>query len=237
MISKVRAAIVIPARWESTRFEGKPLARILGKPMIGWVIEGCLGSELADKVIVATNSEKVAEVARTFGADVKIVKKLVKSGTERIAEALKDENFNIVVNVQGDEPLITGGVVDSVIEAIGSAEISTAARYGDKAEMNNRNRVKVVTDKDGFALYFSRAPIPYGTELPLIHIGIYGFSKSALFEFISLPESPLELAEDLEQLRAIWHGKKVKVVLTKDYLIPVDVPEDIKAVERVLSKR
>lgn len=237
----MKAVILIPARLESKRFPEKVIFPILGKPMIEWVYSGASQSKLSDDVFVVTNSERIKDVVKAFGGKVVYINKDYTCGTERIADAVNMTGGDVVINVQGDEPLVDGEVVDSLIRTFEDNEVKmvTLAREFDKDEdVENPNVVKVVVDRNWNSLYFSRSAIPYGggRQVSLRHIGIYGYTKDALKEFISLPKGKLEEVERLEQLRALEAGWRIKVVKVNKKLINVDVPKDIKEVERAIKE-
>ncbi len=235
---------VIPARYGSTRFPGKPLAAICGKPMIQHVYENAAACGLLDRVVVATDNPEIADCVASFGGGVCMTASTHETGTDRIAEAVQNMEADIIVNVQGDEPLLPP---DAVSEAVGPLLNDASIPLGtlktaitDREDLDNPNVVKVVTDARGFALYFSRATIPFcreaGEQSPQYyrHIGLYVYRRDFLFAFTELPRSPLEKAESLEQLRALDHGYAVKVVETDYYPLGVDVPEDIGRVEQMM---
>jgi 3-deoxy-manno-octulosonate cytidylyltransferase (CMP-KDO synthetase) len=238
---KEKAFIFIPARYESKRFEGKLLAPLCGKPVIEWVYKGAMESRLASGVYVVTDSERIKEAVEKFGGAVLFRKKHYECGTDRIADVVKDMDVDIVINLQGDEPLVKGEVLDQLIMVMKKEKpkMATLARkIESNEELHNPNVVKVVCDKKGFALYFSRAFIPFNAtdSIALKHIGIYAFTKDSILEFTSLPQGDLEKVEKLEQLRALEAGWKVKVVLTDKVFIGVDTPEDLKRVEEFMKK-
>lgn len=252
-------AVVIPARFESVRFPGKPLAKIAGKPMIEWVVESASSSKLANKTIVATEDKRIFDFVKGLTAnnsqlDVCMTSKEHKCGTDRITEVVKKyPDIKYVVNFQGDEPLMPGLYIDKVIEPLTkniSSMSSLIVPIGDIEDLNNPNIVKVVMDKDGFALYFSRSCIPYNRSNPdslnnlnstqgiyYRHLGIYGYSREAILKFSSFPQSELEIAEQLEQLRMLQNGIKIKLEVVEKAFPAVDVPNDVKLVESVLSIR
>jgi 3-deoxy-manno-octulosonate cytidylyltransferase (CMP-KDO synthetase) len=238
---------IIPARYASTRFPGKPLALIAGKPLIQRVVEQCQKAKLLNEVIVATDDDRIANVAGKF-CRVEMTRADHPSGSDRIAEVASRNTCDAVVNIQGDEPLIDPAVVDSVAHALAREEMSTAATLvKDAAEYNNANVVKVVVNAAGRALYFSRRTIPYlreaangsvGEQLAafpfLKHLGIYGYRREALLRLVKFPVSPLESAEKLEQLRALENGIQIAVVTTSYDSVGVDVPDDVARVEKLL---
>ncbi|MBF0458943.1 MAG: 3-deoxy-manno-octulosonate cytidylyltransferase [Nitrospirae bacterium] len=257
----MKAAVIIPSRYASTRFSGKPLALINGLPMIRHVYDGAKRASLPEAVIVATDDERIFKAVMAFGGEAVMTAVDHPSGTDRIFQAASAPQYNkydIIVNVQGDEPLIRPDMIDAVIELLISdsrAGIGTLKkRITVQNEFFDPNIVKVVTDKDGFAMYFSRAPIPYYRDLMTItrdghilfngnmeqvqyykHIGIYSYRKNVLTRMAGLKEGPLERAESLEQLRAMDNGIKIKVGETVHETIGVDCPADIEKVEKWLN--
>ncbi|MDO8661947.1 MAG: 3-deoxy-manno-octulosonate cytidylyltransferase [Candidatus Omnitrophota bacterium] len=238
---------VIPARYSSTRFEGKVLAKILGKPMIQHVWERAKLARMLDDVIIACDHELVASTAREFGAKVVFTAKAHACGTDRISEVVNPLEVKIVINIQGDEPLIHPSTIDSVASALlDNKDINMATlmkRIEDPALINDPNVVKVVVDRNNFALYFSRAAIPHlalGAEIakPVYfkHIGLYGYTKDFLFTYKNLPVSNLEKTERLEQLRVLEGGFRIKVIETKFDTVGVDTPEDLEKVKVYLEK-
>jgi 3-deoxy-manno-octulosonate cytidylyltransferase (CMP-KDO synthetase) len=236
----MRSVIVIPARWASTRFPGKPLALIAGVSLIQRVYERAVSSKRAGAVYVATDDERIAAHVESFGGKSLSPDGDFPSGTDRIAAALKlvDIDYDVVVNVQGDEPLIDIGTVDDLIDLLREhdSEMATmACPLGSDEEHEARDVVKVVTDERMNALYFSRAPIG-SRETALRHIGVYAYRRPAIERFVSLPPSPLERAESLEQLRALQHGFKIAVLKTARPHLGVDRPEDVARVESELAR-
>ena len=236
----------IPARYQSTRFPGKPLAHIAGKPMIQHVYErAVLCQELSD-VFVATDDERISDCVQAFGGKVVMTDKAHRSGTDRICEAaIKTgvEKRDIIVNIQGDQPLFEPRVIDLLVKPLVEDEailMSTLKwKIHDQDDVENSNHVKVVTDGQGFALYFSRCPIPFfrNREKGVTHykhLGFYGYRMDFLKQFTMLPEGFLESAEKLEQLRVLEHGFRIKVMETPSNSVEVDVPEDIVKVEEIL---
>ena len=237
-------AIIIPARYASTRLPGKPLIEIGGKPIIQWVYEKSLASTLAKKVIVATDDEKILNAVKAFGGEAVMTSEHHKSGSDRIFEVLtKYPEIEIAVNVQGDEPLITPESIDAAINTLISdykADISTLIRKLDsEEEFNNPNVVKVVFDNEQNALYFSRSPIPFrrnaGQADNYAHIGLYVYKREALEKMTKLPQSPLELTESLEQLRALQNGMKIKTAVVNYKPIGIDTPEDVEEFKKLLN--
>ncbi len=237
--------VIIPARYASSRFPGKPLADLAGKPMVVRVCERAAQSGAAS-VHVATDDERIAAAVRAAGYRIVMTRAEHASGTDRIAEAaglLGLEDDEIVVNVQGDEPLISPALVSQVaalLAKLDDAAVSTACHASrDDAVLANPNVVKVVLDAQGYALYFSRSRIPYprsGGGLCYRHAGIYGYRVGFLRRYSALAPSPLEQAEALEQLRVLWHGHRIAVVVSELEIPPgVDTPEDLEAVLRMLA--
>jgi 3-deoxy-manno-octulosonate cytidylyltransferase (CMP-KDO synthetase) len=233
--------VIIPARYASTRFPGKPLADLDGKPMIARVC-GRAAESGARAVHVATDDERIAQAVRKHGFQVVMTRADHPSGTDRLAEAAAQlglEEHDIVVNVQGDEPLISPALIRQVAERAAQADMSTACHaIHDAAALDNPNVVKVVLDAQGHALYFSRSRIPYpreGQPPCYRHAGIYGYRVRFLRAYAALEPSPLERAEALEQLRALWHGHRIAVVVSEHEIPPgVDTPRDLEAVLRML---
>ncbi|ANO32600.1 3-deoxy-manno-octulosonate cytidylyltransferase [Vibrio breoganii] len=244
--------VIIPARYQSTRLPGKPLADICGKPMIEHVYRQAIQAG-AEQVIIATDDQRVADVATEFGGTVCMTSPDHESGTERLAEVVEKMGIapdHIVVNVQGDEPLIPPVVIAQVADNL-AASTAPMATLGvaieDAEEAFNPNAVKVVTDNQGYALYFSRATIPWDRDQfaddksqlnqPLMrHIGIYAYRAGFISKYINWAPSALEKIESLEQLRVLWYGEKIHVALAKQTPPPgVDTPEDLEAVRALLS--
>jgi len=239
---------VIPARYGSTRFPGKPLARIAGKPLIQHVVERCKAARFLQEVIVATDDERIRDVAVKFSR-VEMTSPEHASGTDRVAEVIQRASGDAAINIQGDEPMIEPSVIDAVASALGNAEMATAATpLKDLKEFDNPNVVKVVVNSVERALYFSRRTIPYvrdaasrsATEqlaaFPFLkHLGIYGYRRETLLQLVKFPMSPLERAEKLEQLRALENGIEIAVVRVNYEAVGVDVPGDVARVEQLLS--
>ncbi len=246
--------VVIPARYQSTRLPGKPLADICGKPMIQWVYEQALQSG-AEKVVIATDDERIAEVVKTFGGEVCMTLPTHQSGTERLAEVVEKmaiPDDHIVVNVQGDEPLIPPSNIKQVAQNLANnqAPMATlAVEIREHDEVFNPNAVKVVCDKDGYALYFSRASIPWDRDNfqhspqqvvnPLLrHIGIYAYRAGFINRYVTWQASQLEQIESLEQLRVLWYGERIHVEVANEAPpAGVDTPEDLAAVIHILESR
>lgn len=245
--------VVIPARYQSTRLPGKPLADIAGKPMIQWVYEQAIQAG-ADRVIIATDDERVEKAVIGFGGDVCMTSPNHESGTERLAEVvelMKIPDDHIIVNVQGDEPLIPPTIISQVANnlATSNAPMATlAVEISDEAEVFNPNAVKVLTDKDGYAMYFSRATIPWDRDnfanndktiaQPLMrHIGIYAYRAGFINTYINWQPTTLEKIECLEQLRVLWYGEKIHVEVAKEApAAGVDTPEDLELVRAIIAQ-
>lgn len=240
-----KAVGIIPARWGSTRFPGKPLHLIAGKPLLQHVWKRCRKAKNLYSVIIATDDMRVAEAAFGWGAEVALTSPRHQSGTDRVAEvACNAKQFAFVINIQGDEPVIDPYLIDRLVEKLRSdrkADIVTAAHpFENPAEASSPHQVKVVVDTSGRALYFSRAAIPFPRSPSKIkylrHQGIYGFRRDALLQFVKWKRGPLERAESLEQLRALENGVNVHVLLTRHGSPGVDTPADAEALERKLAR-
>ena len=233
---------IIPARHASTRFPGKPLTPIAGQPMIQRVFERTRSAGCIDDVYVATDDDRIAEACAAFGAPVLMTRSDHPTGTDRLAEAAAGLEHDVIVNVQGDEPLIEAFVIDAAVDALlgdPTASMSTVVHALEGDARDDPNRVKVVVDQQGFALYFSRSPIPHQrvpSKAPTWqHVGLYVYRRDFLLDFVSLPRTPAEQAEELEQLRALESGHRIKVAIVEGWKsVPVDVPEDVAAVEALL---
>jgi 3-deoxy-manno-octulosonate cytidylyltransferase (CMP-KDO synthetase) len=238
-----QAAVIIPARWESTRFPGKPLHAIAGKPLLQHVWERCSQAQGIGRILVATDDPRIARTASGFGAEVAMTRPTHVSGTDRIAEAAATlAGFTHVLNVQGDEPLIDPALISQLAESLladPELDMITAANViEDETEVQNPNAVKVVVDRQSNALYFSRSPVPFARQAGMLpyyrHQGIYGYSLSFLTRFVHWPPGLLEQAEQLEQLRALENGARIRVIVTSHRSVGVDTPEDVAAVEAQL---
>jgi len=246
--------VIIPARYNSTRFPGKPLYPLRGIPVIQHVYENAQRARLADDVIVATDSETIFERVLAFGGKVVMTDKKHPSGTDRIAEVAASINCDIIVNVQGDEPLVRPEMIDDVITILDDERASIGTlikKIENPDEITDPNVVKVVFDKEGFALYFSRAPVPYyrdewkhianirhsafNMQNCFKHVGIYGYKRNVLLALAGMEPTKLERIEKLEQLRALENGMKIKVKETLFETCGVDTPEDIERVEKCLN--
>ncbi len=243
---------VIPARYGSTRLPAKPLADICGKPMIQWVHEKAKQSKLCTRVFIATDDERVADAVRAFGGEVVMTSPDIQSGTDRMAAVARilserGVHADVLVNVQGDEPLIDGGSIDQAIQAVVDGKYQlTSLRVPLKSveDLLNKNVVKVIVDDQNRALYFSRYPIPYSrvepehAKAPFLcsqHVGIYVYQRETLFKVTSLPQTDLERAESLEQLRAMKAGVAIGVFEANFDSVGVDTPEDLEKVRKIIS--
>ena len=240
-----KAAGIIPARWRSKRFPGKPLHLIAGKPLLQRVWERCRHAKNLDALIIATDDMRIAEAAFDWGAEIALTSPRHQSGTDRVAEVVCNaKQFAFVINIQGDEPLIDPYLIDRLVEKLRSdrkIDVVTAAHpFENPAEASSPHQVKVVVDATGRALYFSRAAIPFPRNPSKIrylrHQGIYGFRRDALLQFVKWKRGPLERAESLEQLRALENGVNVHVLLTRHGTPGVDTPTDAEALERKLAR-
>ena len=231
---------VIPARYASVRFEGKVLADLLGKPLIQHVWENAKKAKTLDDLVVACDDERILKAVREFGGKAVLTARAHTSGTDRIAEVITDKDVKVILNIQGDEPLIHPSMIDDVATSLLNAPEQGVAtiikRIEDEKEISDANVVKVVFDKKGQALYFSRCSIPFireeepGMRVHYKHIGLYGYTKDFLFTFKNLPPSKLEKLEKLEQLRILENGYPIRVIETKYETIGVDTREDLERV-------
>ncbi|WP_294707720.1 3-deoxy-manno-octulosonate cytidylyltransferase [uncultured Fusobacterium sp.] len=235
---------VIPSRYASTRLEGKPLKDICGHTMVEWVYKRALKSKL-DGVVVATDDERIVDEVKSFGGNVILTRKDHINGTSRIAEVCETyTDYDVIVNIQGDEPLIEPDMINSIIDSFiedNTIPMSTLKyKLTDMAEIENPNAVKVVTDKNDFAIYFSRSVIPYPRNLNMDnyykHVGIYGYKRDFVMEYAKMTSTPLELSESLEQLRVLENGYKIKVLETPYKIIGVDTQEELERVREYITK-
>ena len=242
---RYQVIIVIPARYGSTRFEGKPLAEINGKPMIYYVYQRSKKAKCVDDVIVATDDDRIKNAVEDFNGKVVMTSKEHKSGTDRVAEVAENIDADIVVNVQGDEPLINPKAIEQavmpLIEDKNIRMCTLMTKITKEAEYVDPNIVKVVTDKEGFALYFSRSLIPYPREKERLkvykHIGIYVYRKDFLLELADMQQTSLERIEGLEQLRVLENGFKIKVIETDYNSISVDTQKGLEVVKKIINSR
>ncbi len=241
-----KTAIIIPARYGSSRLEGKPLIEVNGKPIIQWVYEKAQQAKLADMIIVATDDERIFNAVKAFGGGVEMTSVNHKCGSDRIREvAERHPEISYIVNLQGDEPLIKPESIDSVarnVQEDDNADISTLIRVlTDEEEINNPNLVKCVIDNNGYALYFSRSKIPfernYGIATFYGHLGIYGYKREALMKMTSLEQTPLERTESLEQLRALENGMKIKTSVVDFVPVGIDTLEDLEKFKEIISQK
>lgn len=232
-----QTAIIIPARYGSSRLEGKPLLKACGKTIIQWVWEKAKACPKIDRVIVATDDERIFNTCKAFGAEVEMTSTEHKSGSDRIAEvANRHPEISYIINLQGDEPLIEQANIELVRKGVvedKDADISTLVReIKEKEEVNNPNLVKCVFDFNNYAMYFSRSKIPYERNENKTkfygHLGIYGYKKESLFKMTKLPQAPYEMAESLEQLRVLQNGMKIKVSVVENVPVGIDTIEDFE---------
>ncbi len=240
----MRCAIVIPARMGSTRFPGKPLADLMGKPMVQWVWESSISSGVADRVLIATPDEEIVSAARAFGAEAILTSHEHVTGTDRIAEVARSVDAEVYVNVQGDEPLMRPESIRACAQPLlENPEIQMGSVYCEcpADEYDQAAVVKVVTDLQGFALYFSRHPIPFERNSRVApvkkHIGLYAFRREPLLDFSGWPMSDLETAESLEQLRFMEHGVRIFMAAGAGTELAVDTPEQADQVRAILAGR
>jgi len=237
---------IIPARYNSSRFEGKVIADLCGKPVIQYVYENATKTKLLDDILIATDDSRISDIAKSFGAKVIETSNKPKSGTERIIEALDkiDEDVDIVINIQADEPMIKHEMIDDITKSLLDDKdlnvVTLKKELTDKDEIADPNIVKVVVDKDNFAIYFSRSVIPYPESTKDLvfykHIGIYGYRRNFLSIFDKLEVSSLEQVEKLEQLRILGNGFKIKVIDTKYETIGVDTKKDLEKLIQIFKK-
>lgn len=241
-----KTAIIIPARYGSSRLEGKPLLKVLEKPIIQWVYEKAKQSKLADMVIVATDDERIFNCVKSFGGDAEMTSVNHKCGSDRIMEVVsRHPEIDYICNLQGDEPLIEPKSIDLVIKNVqddDKADISTLIReLKTEEEIINPNLVKCVTDKYGFALYFSRSKIPFERNSGIAkfygHLGIYGYKRKALEAMTTLAQTPLEKTESLEQLRAIENGMKIKTTVVDFVPVGIDTIEDFEKFKQIAEEK
>src|SRR5579859_7888898 len=246
-MSSAQVVVVIPARYGSTRLPGKPLVPLAGTPMIQRVYDRAKRAQRVHRVIVATDDDRIVQAVQSFGGEVRMTRADHRTGTERVAEVAAHETGDIFVNVQGDEPLLDPVAVDTAVNALleePAAAIATVATLiKTPADIMDPNVVKTVLDFDGNGIYFSRAPIPWvrdtGGKIQvrhLKHLGLYVFQRDALLEYPTLPQGELERIEQLEQLRWLENGWKIRVAEVEHDAVSVDVPEDVARVEKLLQK-
>jgi len=243
----IKNLVVIPARYKSSRFPGKVIADLCGKPVVQRVYESCLQSHKADRVLIATDHKEVYDICKQFTDNVVMTSEKHQFGTDRIREAIDLIECENVVNIQGDEPFISKNVIDSLFAELEVSEapmVSAFHKIDSEEELKNPNIVKVVTNSNGYAVYFSRSPIPY-IRAPLTfndvafkrHLGVYGYKAHFLKEYVNMPHSTLENAEQLEQLRVVEAGYQIKLIETPEISIGIDTPEDLqKAIKQIKNE-
>lgn len=238
-----KTAIIIPARYGSSRLEGKPLIEVNGKPIIQWVYEKAQQSKIADIIIVATDDQRIYDAVKSFGGNVEMTSSEHKCGSDRIKEVvMRHPEISYIVNLQGDEPLIKPESIDEVAKNVKEdkfADISTLIRKITPDEAENPNLVKCVVDNLGFALYFSRSKIPFerntGKSDFYGHLGIYGYKREALIKMTELPQSTYEMSESLEQLRALQNGMKIKTSVVDFIPVGIDTIEDLEKFKTIAT--
>lgn len=238
-----KTAIIIPARYGSSRLEGKPLIEVLGKPIIQWVYGKAQQAKLADIIIVATDDQRIYDAVKSFGGNVEMTSPEHKCGSDRIKEVvMRHPEISYVVNLQGDEPLIKPESIDAVAKNVKEdklADISTLIRKITPEEAENPNLVKCVVDNLGFAMYFSRSKIPFERNVGKSdfygHLGIYGYKRDALIRMTELPQSSYEMSESLEQLRALQNGMKIKTSVVDFIPVGIDTIEDLEKFKSIIS--
>jgi 3-deoxy-manno-octulosonate cytidylyltransferase (CMP-KDO synthetase) len=242
----MRIVAVIPARYGASRFPGKPLADLDGRPIVRWVYEAASACADFDEVLVATDSEEIAAAVRAFGGAVELTRNDHLTGTDRVAEvAERREDADVVVNVQGDQPFATPEMLSALVGPYVAGErpamTTLACPLTDSAGWEDPNVVKVVCDREGYALYFSRSPIPHVAEGEpvdgLHHLGLYAFTRETVLRFPSLEQTPLERTERLEQLRALEHGIPIRVCATEQAVLEVNTPEDLERARELVRAR
>lgn len=243
-VRTLKAIGVIPARMDSSRFPGKPLAEIAGRPMLEHCWRGASQSDLLDEVLVATCDAEIREWAEDAGVACVMTSDSHERATDRVVEAAAASDAETVVLIQGDEPMVTGAMVDAALKPVlggRAACTNLARRIEDAQDFDNPNTIKVVADREGRALYFSRSPVPstahgpFGSAPMLKQVCVFGFDRSTLLEFSELDPTPLEIAESIDMLRYLEHGRDVHLVETEERIHAVDVPSDIEVVERMLA--
>ncbi len=241
-----QTAIIIPARYNSKRLQGKPLIKVCDKPIIQWVWERAIQVKSADRVIIATDNQQIYDCAKSFGAEVEMTSENHKCGSDRIVEvAEKYPEISYIINLQGDEPMIDTECVEEVIRLIKEdkkADISTLlAEINEDDDLDDPNMVKCVKDINGYAMYFSRSKIPYERNIGIAkfykHIGIYGYKRKSLFKMTKFPQPEIEQAESLEQLRALYNGMKIKTAVVKYNSIGIDTIEDLNSFKKLVEMK
>ena len=241
-----QTAIIIPARYNSKRLQGKPLIKVCDKPIIQWVWERAIQVKSADRVIIATDNQQIYDCAKSFGAEIEMTSENHKCGSDRIVEvAEKYPDIEYIINLQGDEPMINTDCVEEVIRLIKedkNADISTLlAELNEDDDLDDPNMVKCVKDINGYAMYFSRSKIPYERNIGIAkfykHIGIYGYKRESLFKMTKFPQPEIEQAESLEQLRALYNGMKIKTAVVKYNSIGIDTIEDLNSFKKLVETK
>lgn len=244
MIANKKIIAVIPARFGSTRFPGKPLEKLKGKPLLQWAVEGARTSKKVQKVFVATDDKRIQDLCAKIQVECLMTRSDCPTGTDRLFEATHGLDFDVVLNIQGDEPLINQSYIDPLAEAFtqqSDLDMATLAHPLSAEDLNNKNAVKVIINQKSEAIYFSRFPIPYSREqeatprAALKHIGLYGYTREFLQKFCSTPQAEIEKYESLEQLRALHLGAKIKVLQVEKPTYGVDTPEDLQKLEALLK--
>lgn len=240
-----KTAIIIPARYGSSRLEGKPLMKVNDKPIIQWVYETAKSVDCCDDVIVATDDERILNAVNNFGGKAEMTSVNHKCGSDRIEEvAQRHTDFEYIINLQGDEPMIKKEYIEAVIDGVKNhnADISTLiCPIKNKDDIENPNQVKCVIDNEGFALYFSRSKIPFERHenpAPFYgHIGIYGYTREALYKLTSSKQTSLEISESLEQLRALQNGMRIKTSIVNEKPVGIDTIEDFEEFKKIMGKK
>lgn len=244
MTASKKIIAVIPARYGSTRFPGKPLEKLKGKPLLQWAVEGARTSKKIQKIFVATDDQRIQELCAKIQVDCLMTRADCPTGTDRLFEATRNLDFDVVLNIQGDEPLINQSYIDPLAEAFtqqSGLDMATLAHPLSAEDLDNKNAVKVIINQNQEAIYFSRFPIPYSREqepapkTAFKHIGLYGFSREFLQKFCSAPQAQIEKFESLEQLRALYLGAKIKVLQVEKPTYGVDTREDLQKLEALLK--
>jgi 3-deoxy-manno-octulosonate cytidylyltransferase (CMP-KDO synthetase) len=249
VIQRADVVVIIPARYESTRFPGKPLALIGHKPLIQQVYERIAETHGVKRVIVATDDDRILGVVKDFGGDAMMSEHGLRTGSDRVAQIAREIPADVYINLQGDEIPLTSGFLDDLIHPFKNSDAAVGTlkrKITDVRDVTDPNVVKVVTDDQGYALYFSRSPIPYLRDFPMgeslprtglhwKHLGIYAYTSAALIKFTQLPPGRLEVSEQLEQLRLLEAGIRIRVWETKHGSLRIDTPEDLKSAEQILS--
>ncbi len=231
-MKKLRAAGIIPARFASSRFPGKLLANLNGRPVLEWAYLSAKKSKAFERIIIATDDYRILRAAANFGAEAVMTNSNHSSGTDRIAEAARKLNCDIIVNLQGDHPFVTPPMIRNLLTVFADKKTEAATLAypeTDVEKLKNPNLVKVVFDKNSLALYFSRSTIPWEAKKAFVHIGLYAFRKKFLLKLVQKEPTPLEKSERLEQLRILENGTPIKVVLAKEAVPSIDAPEDLEA--------